>query len=738
MQRLTGFSAAFVISAVGLGGCSDAGVMAMTERRVQSTVRPLLDLHSRDRSPFPSDAFTVADANQNTGRRVNLPTPQDCATHPSDCEDVAVLNQLDGFNMQARISVPFDGDIDPATVTSKSVFLLKLRDVLTGREDGRQVVGINYIVWDSATRELSFRPDGSLDQHTTYVLVVTTGVRDERGNAIGVAQGLREDRDKPAGDADRDYRRTLDRAEQRARPVLARGVDIATLSVFTTQTATHIVERMRAAIYAAPAPTLNVNVGPGGTRAVFADATIAEITNNADINVGGALTPQTINLAQWRRIVPGKVGTVAFGTFRTLDFTAGVSGHVPPIPTRTGTLAVTGELDVAFTLWLPTGPPPPGGWPVYIYAHGSFGDKNSGARIAAIAASQGLATITINAIGRGFGARTTMTVRRTDGTTLTFPAPGLGRDQNGDNVIDDWEPFGARRPNRVHNLAGPTAETVAQHFALVRALQAGVDVDGDGAPDLSGSRIYMSGGSFGAMVAMLTLPYEPAVRAAAFVVPGGMPAYHGMLGPALRGMFGTAHLASRTPSLINSAHGVTSIDGIPVSAPFYNDDLPLRDQPPRVNIVPGAVAIQRVVDRIVWAGQYASSLAFARLVRRAPLAGVPARPFLLQYPRSDQTVANPMTADLIRAGDFADRVSFYRHDLNFGLPGVPADPHAYFTTINAANPNYYRIMLGAQHQVATFFASDGATVMHPTPTELWEVPIKLPVPADTYYLPRPR
>lgn len=83
-----------------------------------------------------------------------------------------------------------------------------------------------------------------------------------------------------------------------------------------------------------------------------------------------------------------------------------------------------------------------------------------------------------------------------------------------------------------------------------------------------------------------------------------------------------------------------------------------------------------------------------------------------------------MTADLIRAGDFADRVSFYRHDLNFGLPGVPPDPHGYFTTINAANPNYYRIMLGAQEQIATFFATNGAKTMHPTPTDLWEMPIR--------------
>jgi dienelactone hydrolase len=734
-------------------GCAGSAALRSNVARPASHVHPLFDLSSPERSPFPSDRFTMADDQQNTARRVNLPMPAHCTVEVSECEDLALLNQLDGFNLVARISVPFDGDIDPASVTSKTVFLVSLGDALTrheavlGGEDATldpgtvrltatAVVGINHIVWTPDTRELSFRPDVALDQHTTYVLVVTTGVRDTKGDPIGVAEGFSRFRQDLAHDGDRYYRRALLTAQWAVGRVMGRGVEVAALSAFTTQTATHIVERMREAIYAAPAPTLNFNVGLAGERAVFADATIAAITNNADINVNGALTPQPINLAQWRGIVPGAVGTVAFGTFRTLDFATIPSGHVAPIPTRTGTLAATGEITVAFDLWLPAGPRPATGWPVYIYGHGSFGDRNSGARIAAIAAEHGLATITINALGRGWGPRTTMTVRRTDGTTLTFAASGLGRDQNGDGVIGDWEPFRALRPDLLHNLSGPTAVSVAQHFALVRALRAGVDVDGEGAPDLDGARIYMLGGSFGGLVAMMTAAYEPAVRAAAFVSMGIMPAYLGMLLPSERGPVGTAQLAARIPSLINSAHGVTSIDGQSVQAPFYNDNLPLRDEPPRINIVPGAVAIQRVVDRIVWVGQYASALGFAPRLRRAPPPGVPARPFLLQFGRGDQNIANPFAMDLVRAGDFADRVSFYRHDLNFGRPGVPANPHAFFNTINQANPNFYRIFLGAQDQAATFFESDGRTVVHPTPTELWEVPIRSPLPNDLS--PRPK
>jgi hypothetical protein len=59
-------------------------------------VHPLFNVQSTTQSPFPSDRFTVPDSQQNTDQRLNLPLP-DCTTHPSDCLDVALLNQLDGF-----------------------------------------------------------------------------------------------------------------------------------------------------------------------------------------------------------------------------------------------------------------------------------------------------------------------------------------------------------------------------------------------------------------------------------------------------------------------------------------------------------------------------------------------------------------------------------------------------------------------------------------------------------------
>jgi hypothetical protein len=71
-------------------------------------VRARFDLDDRRGGPFPSDRYTVADTTQNTGLRVNLPKP-DCVARPNDCQDLDVINTLDGFNVQPRLSIPFDG-----------------------------------------------------------------------------------------------------------------------------------------------------------------------------------------------------------------------------------------------------------------------------------------------------------------------------------------------------------------------------------------------------------------------------------------------------------------------------------------------------------------------------------------------------------------------------------------------------------------------------------------------------
>src|SRR2546427_3196254 len=143
-----------------------------------AAVDALFDLSATVRGPFPSDRFTVFDHDNNTGLRVNLPKP-DCGVRPSDCDDIKVINTLDGFNLQPRLSIPFSAPIEVSTVRSSTVFLVRL-----DHGHGGERVGINQVVWDPATNTLHAESDEFLDQHTRYLLVVTDGVRDADGHRV--------------------------------------------------------------------------------------------------------------------------------------------------------------------------------------------------------------------------------------------------------------------------------------------------------------------------------------------------------------------------------------------------------------------------------------------------------------------------------------------------------------------------------------------------------------------------
>src|SRR5262249_900403 len=133
---------------------------------------------------------TVADHTQNTGRLVNLPLP-DPTTNPSDYQDTQVLNTLDGFNLQPRLSIPFDGPIDASSVSSNTVFLVSLGDTLDHQQHGGQVVGVNQVVLDVATTTLHVESEQLLEQHTRYALIVTDGVHDTGGHRVEATEEFR-------------------------------------------------------------------------------------------------------------------------------------------------------------------------------------------------------------------------------------------------------------------------------------------------------------------------------------------------------------------------------------------------------------------------------------------------------------------------------------------------------------------------------------------------------------------
>jgi hypothetical protein len=719
-------------------------------------VHALFNLRTPAVGPFPSDRFTVRDLTQNTSRRVNLPLP-DPITHPSDYLDTQVLNTLDGFNLQPRLSVSFDGPIDVSTVTSQDVFVISLGDTLNPNDHGGQVVGINEVVWDTFTNSVHVESDQLLDQHTRYALVVTDGVHDLQGQPVAATAAFRLaplvlpfSPDPVLRFYGRELIAGLGAAHRLGIPLR----DIVDASVFTTESATAVLEKIRDQIHAAPPAPADFNLGPNGERTVFDLDQITGITFNRQTTTDGPLDPIQVNLVPLRD-TPGAVGQVAFGKYLSPDYEVHPGEYIPPVATRTGTPVVQGTNEIYFNLFLPSGPKPAGGWPVAIFGHGGNNTKQANGTsgpltIAASLAAHGIATVAINAVGHGWGPLGTLTVNQAGVAPVTLPAGGRGIDQDGDHGISPGEGFYAAPPYDLlfQNRDG-WRQTVADLMQLVRVIEVGMDVHGDGVPDLDPSRIYYAGQSMGGFYGTLFLAVEPDVRAGVFNVAGGRWSEVSRLSTSsgTRDGLGRA-LAARVPPLLN-APGVTAIDGLPVSAPYFNENLPLRDgvpltvrladgtnaviQAPVLNTVPGAMAIQEALDHQQWAMMTGDPLAYVPHLRKAPLAGVPAKSVIYQFDKGDQTAVNPGTTALLRAGDLADRATYYRHDLAYAEnPALLKNPHNFLGMITdpAARP----IALGYQEQIAAFFVSDGTEIIHPEPARFFETPIQGPLPEDLNFI----
>jgi hypothetical protein len=672
-------------------------------------------------SPFPSNRYTVFDGTQNTLRRVSLPKP-DCSVRVSDCEDIEVINALDGFSTQPRITVPFTGDIDLATVNSDTIYLVNLGDTLTTSGYGERV-GINQVVWDPATKTLVVQSDQLLQQHSRYLLVVTDGVRDTAGKKIesggwgdnfGVAIGR--------GPAGADYARDLRDAVQSVRPGTKK---IVAASLFSTQSAsTDLVKINHQIKQSTPAP-VNFNIGTttaGPVRALFPTASLLGIqfnrqTGTAPTFTSGFLPTPALN------VVPGAVGQIAYGNFNSPDYET-ADKYIPATGTLTGAPQPQGTSSLIVQIFLPAGPKPANGWPAAIFGHG-FGDSMYGGPwvLASMLASQGIATASINVVGHGGGPLGTLNVLRPAPLLpVAIPAGGRGIDQDGNGTIASTEGSSATAPRTIISSRDGLRQTVVDLMQLVREIEVGIDVDGDSTVDLDAQRIYYAGQSFGGIYGTMFLGVEPSIKAGVPNVPGGSIIEIVRLSPVFRPLGGIA-LASRVPSLINVG-GIT-----------FNENIPLRDLPPLINTVVGAMDIQRVFDWDQWVQQSGNPVSYAAHIRKQPVPGAAPKPVLIQFAKGDMTVPNPTSSAILRAGDLADRATYFRNDLAFALnPAVGKNPHTFLT--NIFNPAGAPYALGAQQQIATFFASNAGAVIDPDGAgPFFEVPIAGPVPETLNFIP---
>lgn len=700
-------------------GTTDAATMLAARKNslLADRVSVKFDLSDPAGSPFPNNRFTVIDRTQNTFRRVNLPKP-DCIVRPSDCADIDVINTLDGFSTQPRITVPFTGDIDVGSVNSNTVFMLNLGDTHTFFGAG-QKVGINQIVWDPATKTLAFESDELLNEHSRYVLIVTDGVRDASGKKLKAIE--LDDDNNDSGRESSEYRREL-RDAVRAR--IPDNAKVVAASLFTTQSVSaDLLKIMQTIKQSTPAPA-NFMIGNNGTvRAVFPVA-----NTNIRINVQTGAAPSTFIstflLMPALSFIPNTVGQIAYGKFSSPDYQTAAK-YIPATGTLSGQPQQQGTNELVFQLFLPAGPTPAGGWPVAIFGH-AITDSMYGAPwlVASVFASKGIATLAINVVGHGGGAEGTLNVLRPPATFVVIPAGGRSFDQDGNHTIDPFEGLNAAAPRTIIDNRDGLRQTVIDIMQLVREVEVGVDVDGDGVADLNPQRIYYAGQSLGGIYGTMLLGLEPNIKAGVPNVAGGSLIEVARLG-GFRPLIGVS-LATRTPSLIN----VPDPSGI-----VFNENIPLRNLAPVINNVPGAMAIQQALDRLEWVQQSGNPVSYAPFIRRQPLPGNAAKPVLFQFARGDMTIPNPTTTAILRAGNLADVAVQFRNDLAFAAnPALSKNPHTFLTRIGDAAAAPYAV--AAQTQIAVFFQTNGTTVIDPDGAgPFFEVPSSLPLPEGLNFIP---
>jgi dienelactone hydrolase len=454
---------------------------------------------------------------------------------------------------------------------------------------------------------------------------------------------------------------------------------VVAASIFTTLSATRWLESARAAIQTAP-----TGARLAKPRSMFNVADLSGVVLHAQTT---AATPTTFS--DLRPTIPTEnVDRLVVGTFQSPYF-LDARGAAPAFATaKQHQLPALSEM--TFVAWLPKAAQPSGGYPVVIVGHGA---TNYHIRATALVASafnaRGIAVIGINAVMHGSGPQGTLIFTEKNGTVTEIPAGGRAFDANGDAKFDTMDMIALPT-----GLSDCFRQTALDQMQLVRVIRAGLDLTGDGVPDLDGNRIYYLGMSMGSEIGAMMHAVEPGLRATVLTDGGGS---HQDIRRVAKTALAIGMISVRKPPLFNAGQS-------------FDMAYPLRDQPVQIVDVPGAIALQEWNERMEWLETPADPLPFAPHLRRSPLPGVPVRPVLFQMEAVDRTAPNPCASNLIRNAGMREFTSLYRHDLALELePGLTRDPHSIF--FYPPRPALGQAIAAAgQSQIVEFLLSDGAAV----------------------------
>ncbi|MBS1825475.1 MAG: hypothetical protein JST93_09160 [Acidobacteria bacterium] len=627
-------------------------------------VKVLFDPSKPEIGPFPTDYLTAPSTTAKTGRKVRMPAPPDCTATPNACQEAWLLEQFDGFNVQPRVRVKFSGAVNPQTL--KDGIYLVTGQNLTDEERGVRATGavvrLNQVVYDAKNFTAYGKPDEAMDQHRRYLLVVTDAVKDAAGDAVEADDAYRGCAGDGAAD---DYCKALNEAVK-----TVDGARIVGASLFTTMSATAWLETARNALENT-SPTVSRPLG----KSFFLVNNVLEATWRMQTRANGDLEPVDVPVPALQNTVFGiGLGTYSSPNYLLPDRTASAAGE--PVSVE----------QVPFVAYLPFVPKPAKGYPVVIYGHG-LGDINFGGAAAVNfgLVQQGLAVITIPAVGHGFGPSGRIQVREVGGVTSDVAYGGRGVDLDGNGRIDSGEGCLAA-PSTPFGLRDCLRQTTVDLLQLVRVLKAGLDVDGDGTNDFDTDQIYYLSQSLGSMYGTMFLALDPTVKRAVLNAGGGSAIDIGRWSVVQRGPT-AQNLALRKPALNNRGND-------------FDESYVLRNQPVKVVNDDSAIAIQNALETLEWLQAEGDPLHYAVHLKSSPLKGVPEKTVLWQYGLGDMSIPNPAQTALVRHAGMKDSTWIYRNDLaKEKSPALDRNPHTYLTNVLGVA---FPITIAVQAQAASF------------------------------------
>ncbi len=470
------------------------------------------------------------------------------AANPNNYGDPTVaIGTLDGWSTVGPMSTSFNAKPDVASIVpGQSVRIFEVS--LTGPGGGttgivRELAGGTEFVTalapsDTTGRTLAIIPTQPLQQLTSYLVVLTDGIRDSKGNDATPDQTyFLSKRASPLCVGGQSTEPLLPAATACALEPLrqltnshlavagAAGIvrdDVVLSWVFTTQSITPVMQAVRSVTE----PGAMQLVNTGMTSAV------AGLPPIADIHIGTLKVPYylsapsatnpTAPLTGFWKAAPGAY-VPPFNAAGLSPISTNITFANPfPVKTSDATIPVLATIPNAAS----GRSRPASGWPVVIFQHGITGNRTHALAVSATLAAQGFAVIAIDmplhglpsdspfAIGNTpFGAIASERTFNVDFVNNTTGAPGPDGtpDASGTHFINLSSLLTSR-----DNLR----QAVADLFVLTASIP-WTDIDGNGMGDFDSSNIQFVGLSLGAMVGTSFLALEPNVNVGLLSVPGG-------------------------------------------------------------------------------------------------------------------------------------------------------------------------------------------------------------------------